>query len=250
MWIFGAGNSLAWDFAPGIPQGEAAQKRLSWREKPIASMFFRLRNKFRKNGKTEDCEKASAGDNDLDRVPSCHDDKRDVVAGDVGLVQAETSHAGKGEDVEALEMDPEIQLARRTSKISTSSARSRRPSAGTGTRPPPPLIGPPGGKHPTAQTHQMPTVVPEEPTISRLEIWLGPVGTSIFRKVAALFSPITVAMYIALVCALVPQLKALFVKSDEGPIYSAPDGNPPLNFLIETGMPHLHYRILTHRRFS
>ena len=35
FWVCGFARSLAWDYAPGVPQGEAAERRLHWREKPI-----------------------------------------------------------------------------------------------------------------------------------------------------------------------------------------------------------------------
>lgn len=46
FWICGLASSLAWDYAPGVPQGEEAQRRVPWREKPIGSLVYRylLRN--------------------------------------------------------------------------------------------------------------------------------------------------------------------------------------------------------------
>ena len=41
FWIFGLAHSLAWDYAPGVPQGEEAQRRVPWREKPIGSLVYR-----------------------------------------------------------------------------------------------------------------------------------------------------------------------------------------------------------------
>ena len=41
FWICGLARSLAWDYAPGVPQGEEAQRRVPWREKPIGSLVYR-----------------------------------------------------------------------------------------------------------------------------------------------------------------------------------------------------------------
>jgi hypothetical protein len=39
--VFGAANSLAWDYAPGIPQKEEAEQRVRWDQKPIGGWFAR-----------------------------------------------------------------------------------------------------------------------------------------------------------------------------------------------------------------
>ena len=41
FWICGLAHTLAWDYAPGVPQGEEAQRRVPWREKPIGSLVHR-----------------------------------------------------------------------------------------------------------------------------------------------------------------------------------------------------------------
>jgi auxin efflux carrier family protein len=41
FWICGLASSLAWDYAPGVPQGEEAQMRVPWREKPIGTLVYR-----------------------------------------------------------------------------------------------------------------------------------------------------------------------------------------------------------------
>lgn len=41
FWACGFARSLAWDYAPEVPQGEAAERRLHWREKPIGSLFHK-----------------------------------------------------------------------------------------------------------------------------------------------------------------------------------------------------------------
>lgn len=41
FFVCGLARSLAWDYAPGVPQGEEAEKRVPWREKPIGSMVYK-----------------------------------------------------------------------------------------------------------------------------------------------------------------------------------------------------------------
>ncbi len=41
FWICGAASSLAWDYLPGVPQGEEAERRVSWKEKPIGHLVAR-----------------------------------------------------------------------------------------------------------------------------------------------------------------------------------------------------------------
>ena len=41
FWVCGLAHSLSWDYAPGVPQGEAANIRVSWREKPIGGFIWR-----------------------------------------------------------------------------------------------------------------------------------------------------------------------------------------------------------------
>ena len=41
FWVCGLARSLAWDYGPGVPQGEASERRLHWREKPIGSFIHK-----------------------------------------------------------------------------------------------------------------------------------------------------------------------------------------------------------------
>ena len=47
FWVFGTAYTLAWDYRPGVPQGEEAELRYAWHEKPFGSVFahFVLRRK-------------------------------------------------------------------------------------------------------------------------------------------------------------------------------------------------------------
>ena len=57
---------------------------------------------------------------------------------------------------------------------------------------------------------------------------------TVTNMVINLFQPITIAMIIGLVIALVRPLKGLFVHIPNTPIPNAPDGQPPLAFVMDT----------------
>ncbi|KAK0442797.1 auxin efflux carrier [Desarmillaria tabescens] len=219
MWIGGAANTLAWDYAPGVPQGDEANVHVSWREKPIAAFFLRSREKLLARPKNSDCEKA--------------DDEKEADS--------------------EMETDPEIQLARRASRLSANSPRPRRPSAGVSTRPragsllPAPNTSQSSLKElpdtavqslksssvAGAQEHEF-AEEEEEEKPGRFASLFPPFLRRTFKPLSSLFTPITMSMYIAIPVSLIPQLKALFVEVDGGPYYHGPDGNPPLTFIINT----------------
>ena len=41
FFVCGLSRSLAWDYAPGVPQGEEAERRVPWREKPIGGLVYK-----------------------------------------------------------------------------------------------------------------------------------------------------------------------------------------------------------------
>lgn len=47
FWVCGLAHSLSWDYAPGVPQGDAANVRLPWREKPVGGFIWRRVLKIR-----------------------------------------------------------------------------------------------------------------------------------------------------------------------------------------------------------
>ena len=50
FWVCGLAHSLSWDYTPDVPQGEAANVRVSWREKPIGGFVWRHSLRFRHGG--------------------------------------------------------------------------------------------------------------------------------------------------------------------------------------------------------
>ncbi|KAK0496606.1 auxin efflux carrier [Armillaria luteobubalina] len=236
MWIGGAANTLAWDYAPGVPQGDLANVRVSWREKPIAAFFLRSRAKLYARPKDSDCEKA---EDEKDA-----DSERDKV---LSVTMGKQPESDLGE----METDPEIQLARKTSRLSAKSPRPRRPSAGISTRPRAgSLLPPPNAsqyslkelpdtavqspKDPSVTDQREPEPAEEDEKPGRFPSLFPPFLRRTFKPMASLFTPITMSMYIAIPVSLIPQLKALFVEVDGGPYYQGPDGNPPLTFIINT----------------
>ncbi|PBK63118.1 hypothetical protein ARMSODRAFT_1058287 [Armillaria solidipes] len=216
MWICGAAKTLAWDYAPGVPQGDAANVHVGWREKPMAAFFLR----------GSDCEKA--------------DDEKETM--DVGLLIAMGRQPES--DLGEMETDPEIQPTCKTSRLFAnffpSAAVNARPR--TGTILPvtnvlyPPLREPPDTaiQSSLVTEQELEPVKEEEERPGRLASLFPPLLRRTFKPLSSLFTPITMSMYIAIPISLIPQLKALFVEVDGGPSYRGPDGNPPLTFIITT----------------
>lgn len=208
MWIGGAASTLAWDYAPGVPQGEAANVRVGWREKPVGGYIHRTF--FQKNseeaGRLNDAEKVG--------VPDALEIPEELVS------------------------DPDIQLVRRMSRVSISSSHKggRRPSVSR----PVTKLEPPINTNAHPSFESLHDEKPE-PMAQPAVVETSPEPLTPFAKFWAvagtLFNPITVTIYISLPIALVPALKSLFVlpASRSDPYYFvAPDGNPPLHFILNT----------------
>ncbi|KAK0442814.1 auxin efflux carrier [Desarmillaria tabescens] len=229
MWICGAANTLAWDYAPDVPQGDAANVRASWREKPIAAFFLRVQAKFLSRPNDSHCEKVG---NDEEGADLARDKGLSVVL---------------GKQLGEMEIDPEIQLPCRASRLSANSFQPRR-SVDLGTRSRASSsrrasnASQPSLKELLNVTVQRPFITDEqelEPTaeeekLGRFASLFPPFLRRTFKSLSSLFTPITMSMYIAIPVSLIPQLKALFVEVDGGPYYHGPDGNPPLTFIINT----------------
>ena len=58
FWVCGLAHSLSWDYAPGVPQGEAANICVLWREKPIGGLVWRhvLRSRHGEEGSRDEIE--------------------------------------------------------------------------------------------------------------------------------------------------------------------------------------------------
>ncbi|PCH40729.1 auxin efflux carrier [Wolfiporia cocos MD-104 SS10] len=219
FWVAGAARSLAWDYLPGVPQGEEAERQLSWKEKPIGGFIARriLRLTVPSHAMPAKLEN-SLSDKIAERLDSpISDSSVDIECQEV--VEAVT-----------YDNDPDIQLARRTSRLSVSSRRSRHPSAlNAPSSVMQPVVPPaPSASHSSVTQTLSPTVTPSSTFFQRLRHTLRPLSAAV--------TPITCSLAISLPIALITDLKALFVNVTDqgGPDWHGPDGNPPLAFVMDT----------------
>ena len=101
FWVGGLAHSLSWDYAPGVPQGGAANVRVSWREKPIGGFVWKHMLKM-------------AGWEDEGRDPKSADSQSNPHA----QVELEIRHPPKARDGEA-----SIEAVRRTPPCSAFSSQ-------------------------------------------------------------------------------------------------------------------------------
>lgn len=90
FWVCGIAHSLSWDYAPGVPQGEAANARVSWREKPICGFIWRhLPKTTNREGDGQDTESADARTHIHAQVElaSCHSSRVQDEEGSIEIVQ-------------------------------------------------------------------------------------------------------------------------------------------------------------------
>ncbi|KAL1746503.1 auxin efflux carrier [Schizophyllum fasciatum] len=250
FWVIGAARSLAWDYLPGVPQGEAALIRVPWYEKPIGRIVARyVLHKHLVDSATKKDAPEARTDMDTSAVEKGVLDAPDVLRGAAALDVAPATQAEEAFAENAAE-DPDIQLARRSSRLSSSavSARGRRASASM-QRPhavpgaPPPSLASRAGS--VASGRRSPAAKSVAGTSSHsvgdeeeapATFWERALPRTVVRTLhyaEALFHPTVVTICISLPCALVPELKALFVNTGN-PSWHGPDGNPPLYFLLDT----------------
>ncbi len=207
FWVCGVARSLSWDYLPDIPQGEAAERRVPWTEKPIGSMLFK-----HILGSTPNYSNTSLK-NDSKSIQM---EERSLEAQEMPVVEHQDSTAFDSlsdpttNDVLGVE-----EIRRTPSQASHNSKLSREIDA-----------------RPTSA--RISESIREPSSILR----------SIMKPVLTVFNPITISLFIALPIALVPNLKALFVdiSGDGDPKWKGPDGRPPLAFLMDTGKQHIYQR--------
>lgn len=260
FWVFGAANSLRWDYAPDVPQDETAFQRVSWKEKPIGGWIHRMLAEKRHNRR----QRSSVSlDEKLKGKPPCDEQAPQPIIAHPASHSGDYYPADNSEAVEDdVEQDPDIQLARRSSRLSAHSMRSRRPSAGAASTnqqrsklvgiltPPHPSMEdlhaneqPFRSASPDARSEHSKTVtVAPEPQTRLSKMKENPVLAVLFSVLHNLLNPVTITLVIAVIVALVVQLKALFVDASDigGSSWSGPDGRPPLHFVYSTGMSSLH----------
>ncbi|KZT70274.1 hypothetical protein DAEQUDRAFT_215509 [Daedalea quercina L-15889] len=213
FWVGGAARSLAWDYLPGVPQGAEAERRYAWYEKPIGGFIARRILRL------EVVQPQAAGDKEKER-----EEIDDLEANLEACLQVEQPELPVVEEDHTYETDPDIQLARRTSRLSVASQKSRRPSVlggASSSLPQLPATPPPSVLHPSEHA----SVHGNVSYFARLKKTLRPLSAAV--------TPITTSLAISLPIALITDLKALFVDTTDqgGPNWHGPDGNPPLNFV-------------------
>ncbi|KAI0651194.1 auxin efflux carrier [Trametes meyenii] len=262
FWVLGAAHSLSWDYLSDVPQGEEAERHVSWKEKPIGRLIARyiLRLPITPPPPLT-----------IDYVRK---DEESYSEKETKVESVETPEAPAEERPKVIVSeepisDSDIQLARRTSRLSAvSTFRSRRlsdsalsssirvtvpqsplrvtipasslraPAPSTPLRAGPPQNSPlrvvsvPSPIQPTLSDSSTVVVKGADPVQSKARHWLSVV----FSPLSALLTPVTLAIAVALPIALIQPLKALFVDvSDQGgPNWHGPDGRPPLVFVMDT----------------
>ncbi|KAL0571528.1 Protein M3 [Marasmius crinis-equi] len=231
FWFCGLANSLAWDYADGVPQGVDAEIHHTWDEKPVGA--FLAKYVLRGNKRRE---------------PSDEKGKERTTFGsrsETNLTVVE-SMRGTSEVEAGGNADPDFRLAR---QMSQTSFRSRKLSGTQANRPT--VIGSSLSAHTenpnsgAATPIRSGAVTPvlhapsimisehgEEVKARRLKI--PPAIMWLSKPLRTLFNPIVISMVISIPCALVPELKALFVADSGGPNWKAPDGRAPLNVIYDT----------------
>ncbi|KAJ3967306.1 auxin efflux carrier [Lentinula raphanica] len=231
--------SLQWDYLPNVPQGEDANRRVPWNEKPIGGLVYRLlcsrspnsdgssRNTPRKlfGGKKNF---ASGIDEEHKSIPEDEEkcDNMDVSPYP-NTLEAGTAAAYQQEQ----DVDPDVQLARRVSRLSTSSRYQplpvQRPSQFDSS-----MVSPIHSHNSSATALPLPDPEHTSKYARYLPTWL----TRTLKSLSVIITPVTIALAISLPVSVIQPLKALFTDATAsgGPDWTGPDGSPPLNFVMDT----------------
>ncbi|KAI0638609.1 auxin efflux carrier [Trametes polyzona] len=235
FWMMGAAHSLSWDYRPGVPQGEAAERRLRWYEKPIGGLI--ARHILRREIPPSPCSLTNVNEKDEEAWPE-KDKGKDV---DESAAASVTELDGHVLNAEQPETDPDVQLARRTSRLSTTTIplpqnrlRTSSLQASASTHALPPV--PPPTRAQSIRSADAQSIAQGSDTDTLHSASFKHRVIRVFRPLAALITPVTITLAISLPIALVQPLKALFVDVSDigGPSWKGPDGRPPLAFLIDT----------------
>ncbi|RPD77175.1 auxin efflux carrier [Lentinus tigrinus ALCF2SS1-7] len=263
FWMCGAASSLSWDYLPGVPQGEEAERRVSWKEKPIGRLVARM---LRLSSPPPAPLPSELAIKDEEAFPS-RDEKGSIETSEQSSVQSPRIVV-----VEEPQEENDVQLTSRISPLGMSNNQTRRltivipPSPRRGSVPPTPMRPsvPPTPRFATAPSSPLRSVYPISParsiaaitpirTIHSIHSLEDPVAIAalieqsappqhrsriarFFAPFAALLKPVTISLAISLPIALITPLKALFVDATAqgGPDWHGPDGRPPLAFVMDS----------------
>ena len=82
FWVCGLAQSLSWDYAPGVPQGDAANVRVSWREKPIGGFVWRqllkIANRGNEGSKSPDDQTCPQSESASNRSSGARDEEASI----------------------------------------------------------------------------------------------------------------------------------------------------------------------------
>lgn len=175
FWVFGAAQSLSWDYQPDVPQGPEAEVHVGWKEKPIGGWFARRYLAYappqrpgwgRPESYTGNVIRSNSSSTpDTNKTPS--------------------------DTIPNTPMDPE--------KSATSSGSSAAPEKSM-------LEGT------TPGVSKAPSIPPVSSTSSARKQGLL---SRILHRLHAAITPITCSLVISITIALVPDLKALFLVSSK-----------------------------------
>lgn len=231
FWTLGAAHSLSWDYRPGVPQGEEAEVRIAWKEKPLGSLITRhifhhpIPNPLA-------AVEASATNGDFEMSMPDKPEEKGPSAED-----ATQSDLSLGQEFCSSNPDTGGHLARTATRLSAiaASVQDQRPSLSASTTPP--ATAPVPSPSPAQSTHNFDAQSIAQRSDTLHAPMLRQKILRMFRLLRALMTSATVTLAVSLPIALVKPLKALFVdiSATGGPSFKGPNGLPPLAFLIDTG---------------
>ncbi|KIK63968.1 hypothetical protein GYMLUDRAFT_259028 [Collybiopsis luxurians FD-317 M1] len=244
FWVFGAAASLQWDYLPGVPQGEEAMRRVPWNEKPIGGLIYRLYlrlySKRERSGEREQkaipelLEKVTGLKLIKEKMHLKRHSTLDEKCNKEICAHPETLESGGAQQQLEESVDPDIQLARRVSRLS---AAAPAPNLQV-MAPCPPLHSNNSSEITLPLTTNQ--VQPCSPTPaappSKWERLLPAWFVKAVKPMSVIITPVTIALAISLPVSVIQPLKALFTDAtvSGGPDWTGPDGSPPLNFVMET----------------
>ncbi|KAJ3933344.1 MAG: auxin efflux carrier [Lentinula lateritia] len=240
FWVFGAAASLQWDFLPDVPQGEEAMRRVKWNEKPIGGLLYRWL--YQQTQEEERRLKSAAffgkmkgfiGNKENLGSKSRNSLEQEKIEEDISSCP-EMLEAGTARIQQQKSVDPDVQLARRVSKISPHPAQlpqhqSQFNSASAS----------------RTQSHNCSeTTLPLEENLdgtvthntSKWERLFPSWFAKAIKSISVIITPVTITLAISLPVSVIQPLKALFTDATAsgGPDWTGPDGSPPLNFIMDT----------------
>ncbi|EMD40328.1 hypothetical protein CERSUDRAFT_91043 [Gelatoporia subvermispora B] len=210
----GAAQSLAWDYLPGVPQGEEAERPVPWKQKPIGKLIARYILREEVLLYSNDSPQEASGGSKNEKA--CEE-----------AIETATTVQARSSDSQDPTSEPDIVLTRRHSRTSTNSKPAQASEAEIVS-----LSRNGFATHPSTAAPTLREAASMTSQTRELPKWL----CWTFNALKAAFTPITISLAISIPIAVIQDLKALFVdvSSTGGPDWHGPDGRPPLAFVMDT----------------